>query len=102
MVILSTSDIFDVKVSSLLADYDRETITNLYQPIIGFTALAVYFTFWSEAKNQKVTSMSSHEQLLLRMKMATGEFIDINAGDNKTEFNTQWEAICKLASDLNI
>ena len=25
-----------------------------------------------------------------------------NAGDNKTEFNTQWEAICKLASDLNI
>ncbi len=76
MVILSTSDIFDIKVSSLLADYDRETITNLYQPIIGFTALAVYFTFWSEAKNQKVTSMSSHEQLLLRMKMATGEFIE--------------------------
>lgn len=76
MVILSTSDMFDIKVSSLLADYDRETITNLYQPLIGFTALAVYFTFWSEAKNQKITSMSSHEQLLVRMKMATGVFIE--------------------------
>ena len=76
MVILSTSDMFDIKVSSLLADYDRETITNLYQPIIGYTALAVYFTFWSEAKNQRIISLSSHEQLLLRMKIATGDFIE--------------------------
>ena len=76
MVILSSSDMFDVKISSLLADYDRETITNLYQPIIGYSALAVYFTFWSEAKNQKVLSLCSHEQLLIRMKMATGEFVD--------------------------
>ena len=76
MVILSTGDMFDIKVASLLADYDRDTITNLYQPIIGHTALAVYFTFWSEAKNQRVISMSSHEQLLVRMKIATGEFVD--------------------------
>ena len=67
---------FDIKASSLLADYDRETITNLYQPIIGHTALAVYFTFWSEAKNQRIISMSSHEQILLRMKISTGEFIE--------------------------
>lgn len=76
MVILSTSDMFDIKISTLLADYDRETITNLYQPIIGHSALALYFTFWSEAKNQNVVSMSSHEQLLVRMKIATGEFIE--------------------------
>ena len=75
MVILSKDDMFDIKIASLLADYDRETITNLYQPIIGYTALAVYFTFWSEAKNQKIISMSSHEQVLLRMKIATGDFI---------------------------
>lgn len=67
---------FDIKTSSLLADYDRDTIANLYQPIIGYTALAVYFTFWSELNNQKIISLSSHEQLLLRMRMATGEFID--------------------------
>ena len=67
---------FDVKISSLLADYDRDTITNLYQPIIGYTSLAVYFSLWSEANNQKIISMSSHEQFFLRMKIATGEFVE--------------------------
>ena len=76
MVILSKADMFDVKISTLLADYDRETLTNLYQPIIGYTALAVYFTFWSEGKNQEIISLSSHEQILLRMRIATGEFIE--------------------------
>ena len=76
MVVLSEQDMFEVRVSTLLADYDRETITNLYQPIIGYTALAIYFSFWSESKNQKVLSYSSHEQFLTRMKMQPGTFIE--------------------------
>ena len=76
MVILSEKDMFEVKVSTLLADYDRETITNLYQPIIGFAALAIYFSFWSESHNQKVLSYSSHEQFLARMKMNPGTFME--------------------------
>ena len=76
MVILSENDMFEVKIASLLADYDRETITNLYQPIIGYTALAIYFSFWSESKNQKVLSLSSHEQFLARMKMNPGTFLE--------------------------
>ena len=54
MVILSENDYLDVKLKSLIADYDSETISNLYQPIIGYAALAVYFTLVSETKNQKV------------------------------------------------
>lgn len=76
MVILSENDMFEVKVATLLADYDRETITNLYQPIIGYTALAIYFSFWSEYKIQKVLSYSSHEQFLNRMKMNPGTFLE--------------------------
>ena len=76
MVILSENDMFEVKVATLLADYDRETITNLYQPIIGYTALAIYFSFWGESKNQKVLSLSSHEQFLARMKMNPGSFLE--------------------------
>jgi len=76
MVILSQSDLFDVKLSSLLAGYDRDTLSNLYQPIIGYGALAVYFTLWSEANNEKILSFSTHEQLLIRMKMPTGAFVD--------------------------
>ncbi len=76
MVVLSEQDMFEVRVSTLLADYDRETITNLYQPIIGYSALAIYFSFWSESKNQKVLSLSSHEQFLARMKMTPGTFLE--------------------------
>ena len=76
MVILSNSDMFEVRLATLLADYDRETLTNLYQPIIGYQSLAVYFTLWSEANNQKVNSLGTHEELLLRMKIATGDFIE--------------------------
>lgn len=76
MVILSNSDMFEVRINSLIADYDRDTLTNLYQPIIGYSALAIYFTLWSEANVQKVLSFSSHEQLLVRMQMAAGHFVD--------------------------
>ena len=76
MVILSNSDMFEVRLATLLADYDRETLTNLYQPIIGYQSLAVYFTLWSEANNQKINSLGTHEELLLRMKIATGDFIE--------------------------
>ncbi|MCR5505376.1 MAG: DnaD domain protein [Bacilli bacterium] len=76
MVVLHSTDYLEIKAMSLLADYDRDTMVNLYQPIIGYTALAVYFTLWSEYTNQKVTSLCSHGQLMNRMKIATGDFID--------------------------
>ena len=75
MVILSENDYLDVKLNSLIADYDSETLSNLYQPIIGYAALAVYFTLVAEAKNQKITSIISHNQLLNRLQIATGDFI---------------------------
>ncbi|MCQ2802488.1 MAG: DnaD domain protein [Bacilli bacterium] len=76
MVVLSYNDMFDVRAHSLLADYDRDTLTNLYQPIIGYTSLAVYFTLWSESRNQNVLAFSTHEQLLSRMKMPAGSFVE--------------------------
>ena len=49
MLVLKEIDYLDVKLNSLVADYDRKILANLYQPIIGYTALAVYFTLLSEA-----------------------------------------------------
>lgn len=76
MVVLSNNDMFEVRINSLLADYDRDTIANLYQPIIGYAAVAIYFTLWSEANVQRILSFSSHEQLFARMKIAPGNFIE--------------------------
>ncbi len=69
MKIISTSDYFSVSLLSLVADYDKETITNLYQPIIGFEAAALYFSFLSEARNQEIYSMSTHGDFLNRLGM---------------------------------
>lgn len=76
MLILKENDYLDVKLNSLVADYDREVLANLYQPIIGYTALAVYFTLLSEADNQKINAIISHETLFRRMMINAKEFVD--------------------------
>ncbi len=78
--ILSPNDLFEVKRMSLIADYDKDTIFNLYQPIIGALASALYMSLICEAKNERVTSVSTHEQLMVRMQINTHEFL--KARDN--------------------
>lgn len=75
MLVVKNNDLVSVKLETLLADYDRETISNLYMPIIGYQALAIFFTLWGEANNQKITSIISHEDLLTRMGMNMTDFI---------------------------
>ena len=75
MVILGHNDVFKVHIATLVADYDRETLTNLYQPLIGYGALALYFTLWSEGDMQRVNPINAHEALLAKMKISVGEFI---------------------------
>ena len=75
MVILNSNDMFSVRLATLVADYDHEFLVNLYQPIIGYSALCLYFTLVYEASLQKVNPVSSHESLLAKMQMKTGDFI---------------------------
>lgn len=75
MEILDKKDLFEVHLSSLLADYDRDVITNLYQPIIGHEAVMLFFSFWSEASNQKVLLYTVHESFLLRTHFSISEFL---------------------------
>ena len=76
MVILSENDYLDVKLNSLIADYDISTLINLYQPIIGYAAVSVYLTLVIEAKNQKATSIISHGQLLNKLQICSSSFLD--------------------------
>lgn len=76
MIVLNGKDFMEVKLASLIADYDREILVNLYQPIIGFTGLAVYLSLWAEANNQKVVSIINHEQFFNRMKINATQFVD--------------------------
>ena len=79
MLILSPKDLFTVKRMSLIADYDKETLFNLYQPLVGAVAASLYMSLLCEAKNQKVFSIANHEQLLVRMQITTQDFLSARA-----------------------
>ena len=75
MLVLKEKDYLEVSVNSLIADYDRLTLTNLYQPIIGYKAVSLYFTLLSEFDNQKINPIISHEVIFARSQMNAGEFV---------------------------
>ena len=76
MVILKEEDFLEVNLNSLVADYDRQILTNLYQPIVGYKAVSLYFTLLTEVDNQKINPIISHRVLFNRMQMNTGDFVD--------------------------
>ena len=76
MKVLANQDFLEVRLASMIADYDRDTLSNLYQPMIGFEALSLYMTLWSEANNERVSPLCTHEQVFLRMRMPASAFVD--------------------------
>ena len=76
MKVLANQDFLEVRLASLIADYDRDTLSNLYQPMIGYEALALYMTLWSEAHNEVVSPLCTHEQVFLRMRIPAGAYVE--------------------------
>lgn len=75
MLILEEKDYLEVGKNSLVADYDREILVNLYQPIIGFKAVSLYFSLLAEYENQKISSIITHEIMFTRTQMNASEFV---------------------------
>ena len=76
MLIVKENDYLEVNLNSLIADYDRLILTNLYQPIIGYKAVSLYFTLLTEAENQKINPIINHKTLFDRMQMTASDFVD--------------------------
>ena len=76
MKVLANQDFLEVRLASLIADYDRDTLSNLYQPMIGYEGLALYMTLWSEAHNEVVSPLCTHEQVFLRMRIPAGAYVE--------------------------
>ncbi len=72
MVLLRNSDAFRVIKKSLIADYDIATLLNLYQPIVGFSAISLYLNLANETNSGKSLT---HEYLYVKMNIAPGAFI---------------------------
>ena len=76
MKVLANQDFLEVRLASLIADYDRDTLSNLYQPMIGYEGLALYMTLWSEAHNERISPLCTHEQVFLRMRIPAGAYVE--------------------------
>jgi len=64
------ADSFVVINNSLLNDNDRRLLVMLYQPIIGYDAIGLYFTLWSYLDKAEIMSLEwTHHHLMSSMRL---------------------------------
>lgn len=73
---ISGNDYYELSSGSLISDIDLSVVTELYQPIIGYKALSIYFTMVQDIKRRDYLEIHSHDSLLNRMQMSPGEFLN--------------------------
>ncbi|MDD2392102.1 MAG: DnaD domain protein [Bacilli bacterium] len=70
-------DRFVVVNKSILTDNDRKNLLMLYQPIIGFTSVNLYFTLWTYLEKSEIISEEfDHYSILENMKISLIEFVE--------------------------
>ena len=70
------ADSYIVINKSLLNDNDRLVLSMLYQPIIGSTALSLYFTLWSDLNKTEILSNEyTHHHLMNTMNLKLDDVI---------------------------
>ena len=42
--IINSFDTYEVNRASIITDYDRKVLYRLYQPLVGYGAISLYFT----------------------------------------------------------
>ena len=68
-ITLLPADIYKVINKTILTDYDKKVIINLYQPIIGPMAVSLYLTLISDLNiNNNLNITYSHHHLMISLK----------------------------------
>ena len=62
MLFLNKEDFYEVYLKSIISDFDRDTLSMLYQPLIGGAGVALYFSLQQDHK--KIDKQFTHEELL--------------------------------------
>ena len=71
------ADTFVVINRTILNDQDRKLLTMLYQPIIGQTAISLYFTLWAYLDRNEIISLEwTHHHLMTSMRIKLSEIIE--------------------------
>lgn len=68
-ITLLPADTYKVVNKTILNDYDKKVIINLYQPIIGPMAVSLYLTFISDLNmSESLSDNYSHHHLMISLK----------------------------------
>ena len=71
------ADTFIVVNKTVLHNSDRKILNLLYQPLVGNTAISLYFTLWSYLDNYNLMSNEwAHNHILNNMMITVNEFDD--------------------------
>jgi replication initiation and membrane attachment protein len=63
--VILPADVYNVVNKTAINDTDRLVLTMLYQPLIGYKALALYFTLWADLDRTSVMSIEfTHRHLM--------------------------------------
>lgn len=74
LVTLLPADKYVVINKTILSDQDRITINTLYAPIIGASAVGLFFSLWNELDQSMIASSEhTHHHLMTIMKMSLEE-----------------------------
>lgn len=74
--ILLPADTFIVSNKTVLNDNDRRILNMLYQPLIGFEAISLYYSLWSYLdKSELLSNEWTHHHLLANMNISVNELV---------------------------
>lgn len=73
---ISQADIYTVINQTVLTEVDRKVLISLYEPIIGSTALSLYFTLWQDLDKSEIISRDlNHKHLMVILKTSLNNII---------------------------
>lgn len=73
-ITLLPADTYRVVNKTILTEYDKKVIINLYQPIIGPNAISLYLTLISDLDNKlSISDINTHHHLMISLKNGLNE-----------------------------
>lgn len=74
---LTPADKYIIYNKSIITSEKIKILTNLYQPIIGFSAISLYLTFFNDLNNKSLESDEfTHHHLMCNMQLKLDSIID--------------------------
>lgn len=71
------ADTFIVLNKTILHNEDRKLLIMLYQPIIGYKAISLYFTLWNNLDRREIFSKEcTHHHLMTSMQLRLSEIVE--------------------------